>query len=406
MPIANEKPAGFEFRPANANEMAEVTNLGNYVFAQPPDDNKPPSLLQPEWTQCAFDGQKLAAISGAYPFIVRMNGKTAQMHGVTLVGTEPAYRRRGLVRQLITDLLHKGKEAGDVASILLASRGAIYQRFGYGIASTMVRYDFDPREVTQFQFPEPTTGRLERMTKDDAYPHITQVQKAYSRPRNMRALRVDSTWTGLLSDLEKHKAYCLVHFDNQNQADGYCLYSTKWDQEDSQELTITDFAYTSMTAYRALWENLTSHDLVNRIKWNNVPEDDPAPGILLEPRNLHRKTIDGIWMRIIDISSALCARRYDHDGEVILRISEDSICPWNTGNWLLRVVDGDASVVKTSSAPDIMCNPNALASMIAGQSSISYLDQINRISVSDKTRSSEFDQLFATRFKPSLSFGF
>lgn len=404
------KPEGFDFRPANDNEMSQVVQLGNYVFAEPPSEDTPPPLLEPGWTQCAFHGQQLAAVSGAFPFIVRLNSKTAQIQGVTLVGTEPAYRRRGLVRQLITDLLHRGKEAGEVASILLASRGAIYQRFGYGLASTGASYDFDPREA-QFQTAHAPTGRLQRMGKEEAYPLITQIFKSYAKSRNLMALRADQTWGRFLRDLEKDKAYCIVHFDDNEEADGYCIYSTVWEPGADQQMTITDFAYTSMAAYRSIWHCLTTHDLVRRVKWSNVPEDDPAPGILLEPRCLNRKTSDGIWMRVIDVARLLEARHYDVDGDIVLKIEADDICPWNNGTYQLSARNGLGKVqaldgVDAHVDAQIVCSINELASLASGHSSASWLHQIGRIKVQDESQLGYHDQLFATRHRPTLSFGF
>ena len=400
------KPEGFEFRSANDNEMAELQRLGNYVFASPPSENDPPQLLAPDWTHCAFQKDKLAAISGAYPFIVRLNGKTTQMHGVTMVGTEPEFRRRGLVRQLITDLLHRGKEAGDVASILLASKGAIYQRFGYGIASNHVMYEFDPREAG-FQFDIPANGRLERLGKDAALPLIKRIHKSYARERNMMALRSDPVWNIFVSDMEKHKAFCTVHFDEQNQPDGYCIYSTKWEPGKDQELMIRDFAYTTMSAYRAIWQNICAHDLVRKVTWDNVPEDDPAPGILLEPRCLNRKTGDGLWLRVIDVAAALEARRYDIDGDITIELQGDDICPWNNGGYRLSTRRGVGKVESANIGDaDISCAPNALASLLAGYASIAWLHQIGRLTVQDPTQTGYFDQLFTARHRPSMSFGF
>ena len=47
----------------------------------------------------------------------------------------------------MTRQLHDVHERGESIAVLLASEGAIYQRFGYGIASSNVGYEFDPREA-------------------------------------------------------------------------------------------------------------------------------------------------------------------------------------------------------------------------------------------------------------------
>ena len=81
------------FRAANADEMDRFDAIPRYVFADTtPADEKPPPTLLPEWTQCAFDGDRIVATSGAYPFRVQVNGVTTAMHGVTAVGTNPTYR--------------------------------------------------------------------------------------------------------------------------------------------------------------------------------------------------------------------------------------------------------------------------------------------------------------------------
>lgn len=396
----------FEFRCANDNEMAQFQRLANYVFASPPGDEQLPQLLDPSWTHCAFKKEQLAAISGVFPFIVRLNGKTTPIQGVTAVGTEPEFRRRGLVRRLITDLLLRGKEEGIVGSMLLASRGAIYQRFGYGLASNMVRYEFDPKEAT-FQFPMEISGNLQRLTKDEALPHITTVFKEYARDRNMLALRAEVVWNRLLSDMDKDKAFCTVHFDDEHKADGYCVFNTKWEAGTDQVLAIMDFAHTTMNAYRAIWQYLCAHDLVGKITWGNVPEDDPAPGILLEPRCLNRKTWDGIWFRVIDVAGLLAARRYDVDGDITIRVEGDDICPWNNGTYNLSARGGNGTVTPSNSADaHIICSVNALASMISGYASPQWLSQIGRISITDPSESGYYNQLFATRHRPVLSFDF
>ncbi len=400
------RPEGFEFRSANSNEMAQFTGLGSYVFASPPGEDDPPSLLLPEWTHCAFHGEKIAASSGVFPFVVRLNGGTAPVHGVTSVGTEPEYRRQGLVRQLMTDLLHRAKDENQVASILLASRGAIYQRFGYGPASSQVGYKFDPRE-SMFQEQVPVTGRIERLSKTRAMPLAADVFKAYARPRTMLALRVAPVWERFFADVEKEKAYCVVHFDEHEVADGYCIYSTVWKENTQyQQMVCRDLCYTNLNAWRAIWEYLCSHDLVNQITWPSVPEDDPAPGLLLEPRCLNRSVMDQLWMRIVDVEGMLQARGYDVDGEMIIAVDDDEICPWNNGVYQLTIENRQATVVRVKAEPDMICSIHGLASLASGFARASWLSQLGRVKVSDEARLGYFDQMFATRFRPALSFGF
>ena len=134
-----------EIRAARNEEMVEFRRVAGYVFADnetDPESNEN-ALVAAEWTTCAFiDGLLVSTLAG-YPFRMRFNGETADVAGLTAVGTLPQYRRRGLLRRTITQSFREERERGQSMAILWASFGGIYQRFGYGPASNFVGYDFD-----------------------------------------------------------------------------------------------------------------------------------------------------------------------------------------------------------------------------------------------------------------------
>ena len=133
--------SNFEFRHLQEDELESMRALTNYAFADNrPADEAGPIPLKPAETLGAFLGDKLAACSGAFPFTVNMNGKKMAAQGITGVATNPGFRRRGLVRGLITQWLADGKDNGVPLAILWASMGAIYQRFGYGLSTVNVAY--------------------------------------------------------------------------------------------------------------------------------------------------------------------------------------------------------------------------------------------------------------------------
>lgn len=125
-------------------EMAEYGRIIAYVFADNDGEMLQAELSStlPEWTTCVFVDGRMVATHGAFPFTVRVDGRPMPMAGVTAVGTLPAYRRRGFVRQIMADAFPVMRERGQAVAILWASMGAIYQRFGYGLASTGVGYRF------------------------------------------------------------------------------------------------------------------------------------------------------------------------------------------------------------------------------------------------------------------------
>lgn len=401
--------SNFEIRPATVEEMSAFMALGKYAFADnaAPDATSDPSPLLPEWTLAAFAGDHVVASAGGFPFKMRFNGRAVAADGVTAVSTDPGYRRQGAVRALIEGLIHRARDNAMPVSILWASMGAIYQRFGYGLASTMVEYNIEPRYV-QFQFGEPASGYVRLLDKDAALPLCKTIYRTYCSDRTLLLHRADVLWDIMFRRNEEQNVHAAVYFDQADQPKAYALYQAKWGDSDSDEgqiLGVSDLAWCDIEGYRGIWEFLASHDLASRIRWWRAPEDDPAPGMLLEPRRLHRRTGDAVWLRVNDVAAALAARGYDLPGEVVLRVTEDDLCPWNVGTYHLLATGEDTAIerVADTTAVDLDISINGLASLLSGHASASQLHRIGRAHVSHVDRLPLLDALFSTRYRPLCS---
>ena len=402
----NRTGANIEIRPAAADEMRDLNRLTAYAFAnnEVPKEDPDPDPLQPEQTLCGFDGDRMVATSGAFNFKMRFNGQTVTVDGVTMVSCDPGYRRRGIVRQLIDGLLQRSRKRDVSISILWASMGAIYQRFGYGLSTTTVAYDFPVADI-QFQFGERSSGSVRLLSKDDALPILNGLYREYSGPGSGLLHRADFYWDVMLRREGDQHTFIAVYYDSADQPRGYCLYKTKWRDiagpGPNQMIDVFEFIWLEIDAYRGLWGYLAGHDLADRIRLGFVAEDDPAPNLLLEPRMLRRKTEDGVWMRVVDVEKALGARGYDSSGEVTIEIVDDDLCAWNNGRYRLTADGGSGSVARVESGTvDIVVRPDAFASLLSGHSRPSDLARMGRLSLADETRAVALDSLFATRRRP------
>jgi predicted acetyltransferase len=399
--------ANIEIRPAIADEMREMDRKVGYAFAnnEVPKEEPDPSPLQPEQTLCGFDGERMVATSGAFEFKMRFNGNAIQADGVTMVSCDPGYRRRGIVRQLIDGLLQRSREREVPISILWASMGAIYQRFGYGLATTQVGYDV-PREYVEFQFGERPSGHVRLLEKDQALALLNQVYRQYSGQSSGMLHRGGFYWEIMLRREGNQHSYIAVYFDEANEPRGYCLYKTKWRDTGgpgpNHQIDVFDFIWLDMDAYRGLWSYLAGHDLADRICFDYVAEDDPAPNLFLEPRMLRRRTWDGVWLRVVDVAQTLAARGYDVAGEVTIEIVDDDLCSWNNGIYRLVADNGVGSVERLNhgGSADITTRPDTLASLVTGHTRVSDLARMGRLSLADEGRAVELDSLFTTRRRP------
>ena len=216
-----------EVRPARADEMVEFRRVLGYVFADSEFDpeSEENALVVPEWTTCAFVDGQLASTLAAYPFRMRFNGATADVGGLTAVGTLPQYRRRGLLRRTITQSFREQRERGQSMAILWASFGGIYQRFGYGLASNAVLYEFDPRWAGLHAGLESHGTIAATIDRDAAMPTMKQIYRKYSGPRHLMLHRADAAWNfGVCRALDKkHKTHIATYRDASGEPVAPCV---------------------------------------------------------------------------------------------------------------------------------------------------------------------------------------
>ncbi len=396
-----------EIRPCrDREELADYGKIVSYVFASTEGMEEELSSTQPEWTTCAFVDGRMATTLGAFPFTVRLNGAPVPMGGVTAVGTLPEFRRRGLLRKVMRQAFETMRERGQDYAILLASMGAIYQRFGYGLGCSYTRYTFDPR-VAAFETATDAPGRITMMTPEDAFPTIKQLYIRWATPRNLALHRSTVLWQ--IDRLRPRKkgepVYVAVYRDADGEPQGYVVYHTYEDRGDSpgpgQTFDVADFVTLTMEAYRALWEYIRSHDLVGKVRMAGcIGEDDPAPDLLLEPRMLNRYVGDHIWMRIVDVERGLPRRPYGARGELTFAVPADDLCPWNVGTYLLETDGMTTLVTRTTREPELVIPVNTLASLVAGYRPATHFARIGRLEARNPDALARAEALFKTEYVP------
>ena len=90
------------------------------------------AVIEPDRSMAAFDGETPVGFASAYTFRLTIPGGELPAGGLTAVGVLPTHRRRGILRSMMERHFADCRGRGEPVSILWASEGAIYQRFGYG----------------------------------------------------------------------------------------------------------------------------------------------------------------------------------------------------------------------------------------------------------------------------------
>lgn len=363
-----------EIRPATAAEMSQLGLLTAYVYAGSfgdEADNVAASVNRPEWTLCAFDGDRMVASFATIPFHVRAMGKSVAMGGISVVGTIPEYRRRGLLRKIMTGALSNMHDAGQSVAALWASQAAIYQRYQFSMTTVRRRYSIDTVDIG-FHDGDSGSCDVARVDAATGIDTIKNVYKQFISNRMCYLHRGTPLWQ--MQILEKNEAdgpvWIAVATDSQGEPRGYVVYTVRPGKVNhparSQEMKIRDLAWLDINAWRSLWRFIGSHDLVGAVRWDNAPLDDPAPELFMEPRMLNVQDHEGCWFRIVDVAGALASRGYVADGKLVIGVAADDLAPWNQGNWALDVSGGEASVSRVDKAPDIEVSIKALVSLYTG----------------------------------------
>lgn len=400
----------FEIRPLTAEEMPALDDMMVAVFAgEPPSEGERlSSRLQPEWTLCGFEEGDLATTYAAFPFVLRLNGAKAPAAGVTAVGTHPVYRRRGYLRRIVEyDFRRRYEQRMEPLAVLLASQAAIYQRYGYSVVSTTVTAVVDPRDIAFAPDAPLSAGHARRATRDDM-PLLERLYRRFSGPRNGYLHRAPAMWEHRVFGRQVPGTAHLAVYEESGEPAGYIVWSlaqqdrgTSWLRDDGppgQRLYVRDSVWLTPGAYRAMWEFLASFDLVARVIIE-LPPDDPAFHLLLEPRRLFPGLRDHLLARIIDVERCLPLRPYGAEGRVTLRVV-DGLCPWNEGVWMLEAGPESAVVARANLAPELTMPVSTLAQVLFGQVSPSQAVQWGRAEAAPDARLDRWDAMWRTRFAP------
>lgn len=274
-------------------------------------------------------------------------GRLLPAHLVTAVTVRTDHRRRGLLRRLMGEDLARAKADGMAVAALTASEASIYRRFGFGVATHERRVSVST--ASGLRLAVPIRGRVmaaEPRAMLDLAPRIfaqahRSVPGSIDRQERYR-LRAAGQWERTTGG-DDPAVRVAVHVAEDGAPDGYAAYGFRGWSHEPPTMELRDLVAATPDAYLGLWDFLGSLDLIERVVWDEAPADDPLGWALEDPRVLQAEAAqDMLWLRILDVRAALEARRYAHDGELILRV--DDALGFGSGSYRLAVEHGSATV--------------------------------------------------------------
>jgi predicted acetyltransferase len=395
----------FKVRPCR--DLAEFSDavfaIGQYFGMEPTEERMErfSKNLPIERMHAALENGTIVGGAGAFPFELTVPGAVVPTAGVTVVGTFPTHRRRGVLRAMMRAQLDDVHERGEPLALLWASEDTIYGRFGYGMASQCAEVSI-PRQHSAFARPLEREGTLRIVDADEALKLFPRVWDAVRRKTPGMLGRTRNWWEFRIliepSQGGQDPPKRMVVLEKDGRPEGYAIYrhKPKWDEgiADS-ELQVVEAIALDGRATAEIWRYLLDIDWAARTTASLLPVDHPLWWLLATPRSMRPRIGDGLWVRLVDVGEALSAREYAADGAVVFDVIDD-FCPWNAGTW--RVSGGRAK--RTTASPQLRLDVSALGCAYLGAFSFSGLVRGGRVEELRRGAAARADAMFAAERAP------
>jgi len=394
----------FEVRAcADQDEYGRAIGAIGQYFNPPPDEEfleRWVKTLPHERMHAAFEEGQIVGGAGAFPFELSVPGGSLPCAGVTGVGVHPTHRRRGVLRSMMHTQLRDVHERGEPIAALWASEETIYARFGYGIASWAGALRV-PHEWDAFAEPLGPSGTTRFVTPEEARELFPPVYEAVRRERPGMMSRSDAWWEDRHLRQEERESdaprrFVVLELDGKPL--GYAIYRTHFSFDDgsaSSRLVVREALGATPQATAAIWRFLLDVDWMGSVEVYLAPPDHPLFLLLATPRRMRYRMGDGLWVRVVDMSTALSGRTYGEGAPLVFEV-RDAVCDWNDGRWKLE----DGTCARTDEEPDLALDVSALGSAYLGAVSFRQLREALRVEELTTGAAERADAVFAWRPLP------
>ena len=373
-----------EVRPLSAADEAEFFEVDQWAFGFDPADAELDAAREElEWHRVAGvrlgDPPKLVGIHAVLTQTLTVPGGSLACAGLTWVGVHPTARRRGVLRAMMRYHLDDARDRGEPVSALFAAEPAIYGRFGYGLTSSWVELTLGRGAALR---DVPGSDRLVASFETaDRTEHGPLVADVFERARLTRPGGVsrsrgalwDSAFVMPPSAQRGHDLLRLLTVrDAGGDVRGYALFTRRVDWSSTGAdgtVSVREAVALDPVAEHALWTRLLDLDLTSKVEVRRRAVDDVLLHLLVDVRAANPRFSDALWVRVVDLPTALAARRYPVPVDVVLQVA-DELCVSNAGRWRLEGGPDGASCTRTDAAADLALGVRDLASAFLGGQSL------------------------------------
>lgn len=405
-------PSDLRVRPLSEADLDDILDLDSSAFGQDPPRDFLDDLVVPYLELDRYVGvrdplahQELVASAAILSKKMTFPGGAVHpVAGVTWVAVRPGWRRRGLLRSMITEQLHGLHTTGaEPVAILTASEAALYGRYGYGQAIGQARLELLHGASLR---PGTATEAVVETRPERARPLARALYERVAPTVHGHLSRTDAVWNlrtsdhAELRDGASRRRWAL-------HPDGYVCYRVKagWTQHGpNSQLVLDEICAATPSARASLWQYLMSMDLVRTVNYRAGWVDDPLRDLLLDPRRMQLTVSDHVWLRIVDLERAIGLRSYSAPFRAVVELT-DVLCPWNAGTWALDLTGSGGTAARSTDGPQLRLDIIDLGAAFLGGTPLARLAAAGRVT-GDPATVRTLDAALATALAPWCPEGF
>ncbi len=358
-------------RESDVDEFRSV--LGHsFGFDPKPEDLKSfKNVYEFDRLFAAFDGDEIVGTGGVFSFDLTVPGGLIPCGGTTVIAVKPTHRRRGVLTAMMEFHLDEVAARGELAAALWATEGAIYGRFGYGIAAHAYEMKLERSAISFIHEAAPEC--VERLVGvEQAKKMLPAIYERVRLARPGFLTRSPARWDEEHFYDPEHErsgrtAKRWVVYEDSSGVGGYANYRQKLQFEDGLPSGTVEFGEiiaVTPEAEEGLWRYLVGIDLVKELAgWNT----DPAASlqwIVTDARRVHTRPSDGVWVRLLDIPRALEARHYRVPGQLVMEVADGF--GNSAGRYRLEAGPSQALVSITTEPADLVLDVGELGAIYLG----------------------------------------
>jgi len=300
------------------------------------------------WDDTAADAATPVATASSWIADLTVPGRRSiPSWAISTITVAPTHRRRGIARNMMEAELRTAAALDVPIAILTASEATIYERFGFAPAAMRADWTIDTTRA-KWTGPIPD-GKVQLVTtvqgRDEGGHDILERARLQTPGQIFFEGHLWNRLFGMPGRGNPNEMRVVRYDDAAGIQQGLAIYKVE-DPGDPRPVIIHVEYLTTATddAYAALWRYLLELDLVGTVKAELRSVDEPVRWQISDSRAAAEDAIgDHLWLRILDVKTALEARHYNAPGVFVLEL--DDPLGYGDGPWLLTIDDSGSGVV-------------------------------------------------------------